>query len=104
MFQSLFLNVHWVIHLVAVAIVLDAVTTIYSVQNKIGAEANPILKWFIKRLGFVPTIVISHIVMLGSLYYYAPRISFDQSLMLLGLAGGVTLWNTYGIFKHSQPK
>lgn len=100
----MFTDVSWVVHLLAFGIILDAVTSIYAVKNKIGTEGNPILNVFSKLIGFVPTILLSHIVLLYGLYSYSFNITENQVYFLLIIFWGVVIWNTYGILKSKNIK
>ena len=88
--------------LFAILQVLDIITTIKAIDSGKGAEANPIIKAVMNKIGTAPALLISKAVIVGgmaSAVYFFPSTALIVSLGVVICLYGWVIWNNWKLVK-----
>lgn len=82
----------------ALASLLDALTTIYALRQPGMREANPVMRWAMGKLGIIPALLVIKLIPLVSLLYALQEKILTVPLwtaLYLAVAG----WNFFMIYR-----
>lgn len=87
----------------AVIAVLDCISTYYLLKRG-GRELNPVVDFFIDRLGLHGGLAAAKVVTLAGAFYYAEAIVLDPVTTYTTVAGyaGVAAWNFWQIHLYRK--
>ena len=71
--------------------IADARLTWLVIRRKNGMEINPVIRWFIEKIGLVPTLIAKTVALIA-LGMYSQG---DAQVALTVLYAAVVLWNLY---------
>jgi hypothetical protein len=91
------------IALLVVIALLDCVSTYYLLKRG-GRELNPVVDFFIDRLGLHGGLAAAKVVTLAGAFYYAEAIVLDLATTYSTLVGyaGVAAWNFWQIHLYRK--
>jgi hypothetical protein len=82
------------------ALALDVATTWYSMERG-GGEANPVMRFVMKRLGIGPGLIVSHVLVGAAAWFAGPYIGPHALWLLTAAFGAVVAWNCYVILRRA---
>lgn len=79
----------------------DAITTYIVVQHYKGKELNPVLRWPMRKIGVVPTLVVKMVLAAVLAYYMLPH---TWALVVTNVMFALVLVNNINVIKTERRK